>query len=673
MLDHEALGRVLGAAADASPDGLAVVDADFLVLHANAALTRLLGVGPGSLEGRSLQSFLGPAQRADEQPTGTDDVGHLLGRGQRRWHRRVLRPDGGERLADLLVTPVPAAAADGRDLFVVELVETLGALAGLATARVPLRVAQARAVEDSAAALTGAVTVADVVDVVERQVEAFEAAGLLVSLVEGPRLRLVGCRGYPGAVREQLQEQPMDGRSPMVDVVRDRSALYLETLEDYVTAYPDRAQVAGASGKRAWAFLPMVAGGQAVGSWCLSFGRPHRFTVSERALLTTLSGLLAQAVARSQLLEAERSLSRTLQRSLLPDALPVVPGCEVAVRYQAAVAGLDVGGDFYDVIPLPNGGTGIVIGDAQGHSAAAAALMGQARGALRAYAAEGHDPATIVARTNRFLVTAGVDSFVTCTYAALDAMHDGISIVRAGHPHPMLVTPDGSAGMVDVPGGLPLGIDPKAAYPVTWVPLTVGCRVVMYTDGLVENRTGDVGAGELRLLERLRGGAGLGLEAFADALLDGDELDGEDDVAVLVLERVSDRTDEDLRQQTFSAAATDATAVRTIRHAVVACSREWGFAARSDEVELLVSELVTNAVLHVGGTVAVTVTAEAGQLTVSVSDTSVHTPAPRTEDVWRTSGRGLAIVSAVADEWGVDPSGPGKSVWFSLAGSSPAG
>lgn len=669
MLDHEVLGRVFGRAAAVSPYGLAVVDVRARVRWANAAMARLLGLSLDELDGQDLEPLLLPAARADEQAP-TDDAGL-------RQRRRVVRADGSEVVLDVVRTPIPEDIAPG-GMVVVQVLPDLDSTAsapdsdgGLprTPSRVPLRVVQARAVEDAASALAGAVSLADVTAVMERQVEAFEAAGLLVALVEGPRLRLISCRGYPDEVQALLQDQTLHEPSPMAEVVRRRSAIFLETLEEYTSAFPSRAALARASGKQAWAFLPMIAGGQVIGSWCLSYSGPHRFTVSERALLLTLSGLLAQAVARSELLAAELSVSRTLQRSMLPRSIPEVPGCEIAVRYQAAMAGLEVGGDFYDVIPLPKGGTGIVIGDAQGHSAAAAALMGQVRGALRAYAAEGHDPATIVARANRFLYTAGADSFVTCTYAALDALHDGVSIVRAGHPHPLLVTPDGAAGPLEVPGGLPLGIDPQAAYPVTWVPLTTGCRVVLYTDGLVEHRVGDPGEGERHLVERVLAAADRPLEEFADAVVGGEQ-GREDDVAVLVLERVAASGDSGLRQETFSAAATDATAVRRIRREVASTCRDWGWAARTEEVELLVSELVTNAVLHVGGMVTVTLTATSDRLTVSVSDTSVQSPSLRAEDVWRTSGRGLAIVSAIADEWGVDPSGPGKSVWFSLQDQS---
>ncbi|UER54475.1 SpoIIE family protein phosphatase [Kineosporiaceae bacterium SCSIO 59966] len=674
MLDEATIGRVLTAVSDVSPYGMCVIDADAVVVHANPAMGQLLGTADEDLPGAVLTSWLRPADRADEQPVDGALAAGSTREDGRRLRRRVVRSDGRERVVTLLLWDVPADVA-GRELFVVQVLpdaEDAWSVGPAPASRVPLRVVQARAVEEAATALAGAVTVADVTAVMERQLQAFDAQGLLISLADGPRLRLASSRGYPDPVRKVLEDQPMAERSPMVEAVLERSPIFVETFEDYVARYPQRQAVARAAGKGAWAFLPMIAGGEVIGSWCLSFDGPHRFTVSERALLTTLSGLLAQAVARSEVLAAERSLTRTLQRSLLPQHLPDVPGCAIAVRYQTAVAGLEVGGDFYDVIPLPKGGTGIVIGDAQGHSAAAAALMGQVRGALRAYAAEGHDPATIVARANRFLLTAGADSFVTCTYAALDATHDGLTIVRAGHPQPLLVMPDGTAGSLDVPGGLPLGIDPQASYPVTWVPLTEGCRVVLYTDGLVERRDLDLGRGEAALLARARSAVREPLPAFADALI-GHDPAREDDVALLILERTGANGGPGVRQATFEAATTDAAAVRAMRRAVTDRVRDWGWHERADEVELLVSELITNAVVHVGGSVVVTVTGSDAELTVAVSDTSVHTPQPRTDDltgedsVWRTSGRGLAIVSAVADSWGIDPSGPGKSVWFSLS------
>jgi PAS domain S-box-containing protein len=670
MLDERTIGRALAAQARSSPYGIAIVAPDSRVLHTNHALADLLGVPSDGLVGRRLRDFVHPADRRPGRGPGSSPPEHWDGRPRRL---RLVRTDGGELVVLLSVTAVSDGSGPPSHLVVQALPDVEDALDAVpeqATGpRVPLRVVQARGVQTAATELAGAVTVADVTAVMERQLHAFDADGLLISLTDGPRLRLVSSRGFPDEVLARLFDQPMDSAAPMVDVVHRRTAMFVESLEEYLAAYPHRGDAARLTGKQAWAFLPMVAGGRVIGSWCLSFPSPHRFTVSERALLTTLSGLLAQAVARSEVLAAERSLSRTLQRSLLPASLPEVPGCRIEVRYSTAVAGLEVGGDFYDVVPLPGGGTGIVIGDAQGHSAAAAALMGQVRAALRAYAAEGHDPATIVARANRFLVTAGVDSFVTCTYAALDATHDGITIVRAGHPEPILVTPDGASGWLEVPGGLPLGIDPQAAYPVTWFPLTVGCRVVLYTDGLVEQRGSALDVGERQLMRRVREGAGLELADFADRVLDegpdGQDPAREDDVAVLVLERVA-HSDVARRQATFSASATDRAQVREVRRGVVDRCHDWGWHDRADEVELLVSELVTNAVVHVGGTVLVTVTASDRQLTVSVADTSVHAPSVGTADLFDTSGRGLGIVAELADEWGVDPSGPGKSVWFSM-------
>lgn len=664
MLEQSALADALSVVVETSPCGIAIVDADGVLLHVNPAMARLLGTPLSELPGQDLARFVHPADRAADQ-SPYDDAPDPRGR---RVRRRVARPDGSEVVVTALVTPVGEGTGSGRSLSVVQVLPEREEAQELDAQplRVPLRVVQARAVEQAATTLGGAVTVAQVTAVMEQQLEAFEASGLLISLATGPRLRLVSARGYPEDVLALLSDQPMSERSPMVEAVHEGSAVFVETLREYVERYPDRKHVAQRSGKLAWAFMPMIAGGEVIGSWCLSFDGPRRFTVSERALLTTLSGLLAQAVARCEALEAERSLTRTLQRSLLPQALPEVPGCAIEVRYQASVAGLLVGGDFYDVVPLPGGGTGIVIGDAQGHSAAAAALMGQVRAALRAYAAEGHDPATIAARASRFLVTAGVDSFVTCTYAALDATHDGLTIVRAGHPEPVLVTPDGAVEYLSVAGGLPLGIDAQAGYPVTWVPLTAGCRLVLYTDGLVERRGVDPDVGEDRLLRRIAQVQRLPLKEFADALLSS-STGGEDDVAVLVLERGQDSADAERRQVTYTATSTDLHTVRTVRRRVAARCREWGWGARLDDVELLVSELVTNAVRHVGGTVSVTVTTSEQELLVAVTDTSVVEPrAAGVDDAWETSGRGLTIVAELADAWGVDPSGPGKTVWFSL-------
>lgn len=167
---------------------------------------------------------------------------------------------------------------------------------------------------------------------------------------------------------------------------------------------------------------------------------------------------IAQSLQRAMLYEQEHDLAEGLQQAMLPRRIPAVPGAQVAVRYRSARLGRDIGGDWYDLIPLPGGRVGAVIGDVQGHDTHAAAVMGQLRIVLRAYAAEGHSPATVMARASVFLHELDTDRFATCTYAEVDLTTGVVQVVRAGHVDPLVRDVDGSCRRMPSEGGLPLGL-----------------------------------------------------------------------------------------------------------------------------------------------------------------------------------------------------------------------
>jgi serine phosphatase RsbU (regulator of sigma subunit) len=238
------------------------------------------------------------------------------------------------------------------------------------------------------------------------------------------------------------------------------------------------------------------------------------------------------------LYERERGIARTLQDNLLPDEPPEIPGVTTCWRYVAGGDGVDVGGDWYEVLPLPAGRVGVAIGDVVGRGVGAAATMGHLRIALRAYALEDESPAHVARRTARFLRTLDRDQMSTCLYAVFDPATGELSSANAGHPPPLVVSSDGRAGFLAGKPGLPFGVADEAEYTEARGRLEPGAMLLLYTDGLVEKRGESIDAG----LERLRAAAE-GAPADADALCDrvlqalGAEGRG-DDVAVLAVRYV---------------------------------------------------------------------------------------------------------------------------------------
>lgn len=349
----------------------------------------------------------------------------------------------------------------------------------------PARAGQLYQLMHLAAGLTEVVGVQDVVDLVADQImPAFGAQGLILSSAESGRLRITGHRGYSSRAVERLDGLPLDTDfTPAGEALRSGIPSFFTDLEEMRRIHPEAAPI---SGKNAWAFLPLIVSSRPVGICVLSYDRPHRFTAEERAVLTSLAGLVAQALDRAGLYDTKHQLAHGLQQALLPHTLPAIPGLDVAARYLPATRGMDIGGDFYDLFQLEEAAVAAVIGDVQGHNVAAAALMGQVRTAVHAHATWGVPPDQILARTNRLVTDLDPGLFTTCLYAHLDLAARRVCIASAGHPPPLLRLPGCRTRPLDVPPGPPLGVDPSATYPVTEIPLTEGMMLALYTDGLVE-------------------------------------------------------------------------------------------------------------------------------------------------------------------------------------------
>ncbi|MFI8927081.1 SpoIIE family protein phosphatase [Streptomyces sp. NPDC053474] len=553
----------------------------------------------------------------------------------------------------------------------------------------------------------------------------FSPDGLAVFGSTGDRLTVVGHHGHHGyGDDDPLAAMPLDTDYPAAEVLRTGRAVYLSSPQEYRRRYPTTWPLASRFKRQSWAFLPLTVAGRTMGAWMAAFTYPVSFTPDERSVLTTVARMLAQALSRAGVAESERELTEGLQRSMMPTLGPEIPGMSVAARYVPTGGGLQVGGDWYDMIPLPSGRIAFVIGDVQGHDVRAAGLMGQLRIALRAYASEGHRPDAVLSRATRFLsgITDGItygstDSrddpdhaatdprFATCLYVEADPATGLLEIARAGHPEPVIRMSDGTVLQRPIAGGLPLGIDPDADYPTTRLVLDTGETMLICTDGLIETGGHDLETGWTRIrriLENYDGfseyaepagpeyetrsrpsGADDDLETLADTLVQavhgpsshhttGPLADRrEDDIALLLLRRTG-RPEERvrIRRTMLTIAQAEPERVAGARGHLRDLLHDWADTDQVDSAVLLISEMITNVLVHTDGDALLVaeVTGENGtrRLRAEVTDSSDDLPHKRHPGELASSGRGLVLMDLLAHRWGVDPRGEGKSIWFEL-------
>ncbi|MFG2883575.1 SpoIIE family protein phosphatase [Streptomyces sp. NPDC048297] len=540
---------------------------------------------------------------------------------------------------------------------------------------------QSSVVQSITAALAHARSVQDVIDVLKdtRDMRDLGVASIVMGLVEAGRIRLVS-EGPAGSFVPGTLITRVDEEYPMSEVVRTLSPRFIETPEEFADGYPilwphiTELRITSA------AYLPLIAQARPIGAMGLLYYDRRGFSDEERAVLVALGSTIAQSLQRAMLYEQEKDLAQGLQQAMLPRTIPSVRGADVAVRYRSAALGRDIGGDWYDIIPLPGGRVGAVIGDVQGHDTHAASVMGQLRIVLRAYAAEGHTPATVMARASVFLHELDTERFATCLYAQADLSTGVVQMVRAGHIDPLLRYADGTCRRIPVEGGLPLGLSAefgRLEYPVTTLDLDPGDTLMLCTDGLVEQPGTDLDDG-MRTLASLITAGPEDVDELAERLIAvAEERGGDDDVALLLLRRRSPEAPRAAGRLRRHVPPGDPEALRQARHMIRAAVRTWGARDRADEIELVADELMTNALMHTEGSAIVTLRALEGRdrrLRVEVEDSSSALPRRREAGEDGVSGRGLLLVDRLTDAWGVEARGGGKAVWceFRVAPPAPA-
>ena len=293
-----------------------------------------------------------------------------------------------------------------------------------------------------------------------------------------------------------------------------------------------------AADEQSWVGLPLTTSGAPLGALQFAFTSPHQITDEERVFLEALAGQGALALERAKLYEREHATAETLQRSLLPDTLPDVPGIALKAFYKPV--SIEVGGDWYDAFRLPDGKLAVAAGDVMGKGLTAAAGMGRVRNALRALALTDPRPAAVLAGLDRlFLATEQAEQVTTVCYLVVDPLTGEGVAGNAGHLPPLLIGPDGPPRLDETEAGTPLGwASPRRQYPFSLPP---GNTAVLYSDGLVENRTRglDGGLDELVAVAAQAPAAVLGdpgrlISYLVERMLAGYEQD--DDVTVLVLQ-----------------------------------------------------------------------------------------------------------------------------------------
>ncbi|MDQ1634723.1 MAG: hypothetical protein QOJ32_1532, partial [Frankiaceae bacterium] len=297
----------------------------------------------------------------------------------------------------------------------------------------------------------------------------------------------VRVEGYGPSMRALIDQRVRDVEGAPMTAVKERRPLVFSSPEDYLARFPGREDLVVASGMQSWVYMPLMASGRVIGTWSVSYAERHATPPSDLALLMTLAVLCAQTLERARLFEREREMARVLQRAIAPSELPLLPGIRFGARYVPATIGSVVGGDFFDVLPLPGDRAVIVLGDVVGHDIRAAAMMGQVQATLRAYGATATGPAEVLERANR-LLGERPNQLATCCCLELDLISGTVTIARAGHPPPLLMHAIGSAELLEVPGGLPLGARADEQYPETTFALGIDDVLLLYTDGLVESR-----------------------------------------------------------------------------------------------------------------------------------------------------------------------------------------
>ncbi|MBA6437938.1 SpoIIE family protein phosphatase [Streptomyces sp. GMR22] len=650
-------------------DAFFAVDGDWRITFVNGEAERLLGTARTTL-GRTLWDAFTRLSVDEAEP------------GLRSRYRRAaesgtpvgfeVRWPTNQRWYSMRLVPVP----NGLTVYAADITASRAREAERAAAEHTAAERTAR-IGELTNALAQALTMRDVVNAIaDRVLPPFGASGMVVQLIEGDVIRIAGAVGYPQPFLEAIDGASIHEVSPVSEVYHSGAPAFVESAEEYTARYPGMAGRPAAAQKQAWAFLPLIVSGRRIGCSVVAFAEPRRLDAEERALLTALSGLMGQAIERARLYDMEHTRAKELQRGLLPRALPSLSSVTTAARYLPASEGIDVGGDWYDVIPLSGARVALVIGDVMGHGLSEAATMGRLRTAVSTLAELEFPPAELLTRLNDVVSELGDNLYATCLYAVYDPVGASCVFSSAGHPPPAVVRPGHPVRFAGGDPDPPLGAA-QPPFETTEVSLEEGSLLALYTDGLVESAARDIDRGMRQLASALSSAARA--PGPADTWPGGDrgghaslERLCDEVLAELLPEKQLTADDAALLVARTHALAPDHIAAWPLSEGPIAAGEardhvrnqltHWGLAPLTPTAELLVSELVANAIRHGRGPVELRLLRGEG-LICEVTDGSLTTPRIRHASETDEGGRGLQLVSALSHRWGTRYTPTGKCIW----------
>ncbi|WP_322501616.1 SpoIIE family protein phosphatase [Streptomyces rochei] len=415
---------------------------------------------------------------------------------------------------------------------------------------------------------------------------------------------------------------------------------------------------------RSMLLVPLKARNVVLGFMIL-LRHPERpvFNDMDRVTGAELAARAGLVLDNARMYTYQENVAETLQDSMLPHIPARMAGCDIATRYLPGTLLGRVGGDWFDAVKLPGARTALVVGDVMGHGLNSAAMMGQLRTAVQTMAGLDLPPAQLLRNLDDLAQRLGDSYLATCLYAVYDPVAGELHLANAGHIPPVLVrAADGSSELIDLPTGAPIGVG-GVPFEAVCVPVAPGDRLVMCTDGLVEVRGEDIGIGLATLCESAAHPAA-SMDDACDTIIRalGTRGGRKDDVALLMA-RLAGIDDEAVAAWRL---ARDPAEVGRARAAVREQLHDWGLPHLADTAELLVSEVVTNAVRHARARPVDLRLVRADTLLCEVDDDDHDLPALRGAGPDDETGRGLRVVSALAREWGASRGRTGKTVWFEL-------
>ena len=441
-------------------------------------------------------------------------------------------------------------------------------------------------------------------------------------------------------------------------------------IASWLARDPERLAASQTYGFHSWIQVPVIARGTTLGvAEFVRSRQPEPFDADDLALAEELVARAAVCLDNARRFTREHTEALALQRTLLPQRLPDQSAVDAQFRYLAANPRMGVGSDWFDVIPLSGARVALVVGDVVGHGLHASATMGRLRSAVRTLADVDLRPDELLTQLDDLVIrladetdtdpdsAAPGEVGATCLYAVYDPVSGRCSLASAGHPAPAVARPDGTSAVLDVPAGPPLGLG-GLPFEAVETELPEGTLLALYTDGVVESRHEGMEAG-LEALQRALTAPDLSLDARCDLIVGGLPEDRPADDAALLLARLR-RLDAD--QVAVWDVPADPAGVAGIRADAVHRVSEWGLGEAAFVTELVVSELVTNAIRYGGPPIQLRLIHNR-TLTCEVADGSSTAPHLRRARVFDEGGRGLLLVAQLTQRWGTRQTARGKVIW----------